>query len=189
MKNSPAERKKTICIMLDAETLDFFKAKAGARGYQVLINDVLKQETDTDGLSPEIQQTITETKRRTRKAPCDRKKRVSIMLDTRTIDYFKSKAQGRGYQTLINGLLKIESEKPTGPALSSENQTAPGIMALKTPGRPRSTIERKTVNTKLDLEVIDLLKKISGETGIPQNRLIENAVKEKYGTNQGDEKP
>lgn len=59
----------------------------------------------------------------------------------------------------------------------------------KKPGRPKSIIERKTVNTKLDPEVIDILKRESDRTGIPQNRLIENAVKEKYGTTQGDEKP
>lgn len=53
-------------------------------------------------------------------------------------------------------------------------------------GRPKSTIERKTVNTKLDPEVIDILKKESDRTGIPQNRLIENAVREKYGSNQGE---
>jgi hypothetical protein len=53
-------------------------------------------------------------------------------------------------------------------------------------GRPKSRIERKTVNTKLDPEVIDILKKESDRTGIPQNRLIENAVREKYGSNQGE---
>jgi len=189
MKNNPVERKKTICIMLDTKTLDFFKAKAGTRGYQALINDVLRQKTDTDGLSLEIQQTITETKHRTRKAPLDRKKRISIMVDTRTIDYFKSKAQGRGYQTLINGILRIETERPTGTAPHSEKQPDPEDMASSLPGRPKSTIERKTVNTKLDPEVIDILKRESDRTGIPQNRLIENAVKEKYGTTQGDEKP
>jgi len=55
-------------------------------------------------------------------------------------------------------------------------------------GRPKSTIERKTLNTKLAPEVIDILKKESDRTGIPQNRLIENAVREKYGSNYGEEK-
>ncbi|BDT68795.1 hypothetical protein os1_29820 [Comamonadaceae bacterium OS-1] len=30
------------------------------------------------------------------------KQRVSIMLDTSVLEYFKAKADGRGYQTLIN---------------------------------------------------------------------------------------
>lgn len=58
----------------------------------------------------------------------------------------------------------------------------------KKAGRPKSIIERKTVNTKLDLDVIDILKKESDRTGIPQNRLIENAVREKYGSNHGEKK-
>jgi uncharacterized protein (DUF4415 family) len=41
------------------------------------------------------------------------KQRVSIMLDTAVIAFFKSKAEGRGYQTLINQALidAIRSEE------------------------------------------------------------------------------
>lgn len=56
-------------------------------------------------------------------------------------------------------------------------------------GRPKSIIDRKTINTKLDVDIIDILKITSDKTGIPQNRLIENAVREKYGSTEGDEKP
>lgn len=34
------------------------------------------------------------------------KKQVNMMLDTAIIEHFKAKAQGRGYQTLINEALK-----------------------------------------------------------------------------------
>lgn len=55
-------------------------------------------------------------------------------------------------------------------------------------GRPKNKTERKVINTSLDLKIIDVLRQYSEETGIPMNRLIENAVREKYGTNQGEEK-
>jgi uncharacterized protein (DUF4415 family) len=35
-----------------------------------------------------------------------RKKRINIMLDTGVVEFFKQKASGRGYQTLINEALK-----------------------------------------------------------------------------------
>jgi len=34
------------------------------------------------------------------------KQRINIMLDTGVLEYFKKKASGRGYQTLINEALK-----------------------------------------------------------------------------------
>ncbi len=38
--------------------------------------------------------------------PVEKKQRITIMLDTGVIGYFKSKAGRRGYQTLINESLK-----------------------------------------------------------------------------------
>lgn len=38
--------------------------------------------------------------------PVAKKRRITIMLDTGVIGYFKSKAGKRGYQTLINEALK-----------------------------------------------------------------------------------
>jgi uncharacterized protein (DUF4415 family) len=35
-----------------------------------------------------------------------RKKRINIMLDAGVLEFFKQKASGRGYQTLINEALK-----------------------------------------------------------------------------------
>ena len=39
-------------------------------------------------------------------SPVEKKQRITIMLDTGVIGYFKSKAGKRGYQTLINDALK-----------------------------------------------------------------------------------
>ena len=38
----PIAKKQRITIMLDAEIIQYFKEKAGKRGYQTLINDSLK---------------------------------------------------------------------------------------------------------------------------------------------------
>jgi hypothetical protein len=62
-------------------------------------------------------------------------------------------------------------------------------MKINKPGRPKSAIERKPINTKLDPDVIKILKETSERTGIPQNRLIEDAVREKYGSEQGEDEP
>ena len=43
----PIEGKKRITIMLDAGVIRFFKAKAGDRGYQALINETLKKVVTT----------------------------------------------------------------------------------------------------------------------------------------------
>ena len=50
--------------------------------------------------------------------------------------------------------------------------------------RPKSEIERKALNTKIDIKRFQLLKKINSETGIPINRLLENAIREKYSKNE-----
>lgn len=50
--------------------------------------------------------------------------------------------------------------------------------------RPKSLIDRKSINTSLDINIIELLKKMSLETGIPINRLIENALKKQYLKNE-----
>jgi len=39
----PAPRKRRVTILLDTVLIDYFKAKAGERGYQTLINDTLRQ--------------------------------------------------------------------------------------------------------------------------------------------------
>lgn len=39
----PVEKKQRITIMLDADLIKHFKARAGKRGYQTLINDTLRR--------------------------------------------------------------------------------------------------------------------------------------------------
>jgi post-segregation antitoxin (ccd killing protein) len=46
--------------------------------------------------------------------------------------------------------------------------------------RPKSDIKRKSINTNIDVELIKLLKDINIDTGIPMNRLIEDAIRETY---------
>jgi len=46
--------------------------------------------------------------------------------------------------------------------------------------RPKSKIRRETVNTTIDRKLIELVRDISEKTGIPINRLIENALRDKY---------
>jgi len=40
--------------------------------------------------------------------------------------------------------------------------------------------DREPFNTSLVPELVDMLQDLSEETGIPMNRLIENALREKY---------
>jgi len=48
--------------------------------------------------------------------PIEKKQRITIMLDTGVIGYFKSKAGKRGYQTLINEALKSVIDSSTSEA-------------------------------------------------------------------------
>jgi hypothetical protein len=46
--------------------------------------------------------------------------------------------------------------------------------------RYRRKIDREPFNTSLSPDLVDMLQDLSEETGIPMNRLIENALREKY---------
>ena len=46
--------KKRISIMLDAAVIEHFKAAAGERGYQTLINDTLRRAVTGDSLMGEL---------------------------------------------------------------------------------------------------------------------------------------
>ena len=46
--------------------------------------------------------------------------------------------------------------------------------------KKRRKSDREPFNTSLEPAFIDMLQDLSEETGIPMNRLIENALKEKY---------
>ena len=54
------QNKQRVNIFLDAATLDYFKAKAGGRGYQTLINETLKQSMQSESLETVIRKAIRE---------------------------------------------------------------------------------------------------------------------------------
>jgi len=56
--------KRRINIFLDNATLEFFKSKAGGRGYQTLINETLKQAMQTESLETVVRKTIREELRK-----------------------------------------------------------------------------------------------------------------------------
>lgn len=58
----PAKRRSNI--FLDSPTLEYFKAKAGGRGYQTLINETLKQAVRAENLEAVVHKTIREEMRK-----------------------------------------------------------------------------------------------------------------------------
>jgi hypothetical protein len=46
--------------------------------------------------------------------------------------------------------------------------------------RPKNKVNREQISTTIDEELMNIIRGISKDTGIPINRLIENAVREKY---------
>ena len=47
-------------------------------------------------------------------------------------------------------------------------------------GRPKSKTRRETINTTIDKKLLELVRDMSVDTGIPMNRLIENALRDQY---------
>lgn len=56
--------KQRVNIFLDGAVIEHFKAKAGARGYQTLINEALKQAIQAESLEGVVRKTIREELRR-----------------------------------------------------------------------------------------------------------------------------
>lgn len=56
--------KQRVNIFLDGAVVDHFKAKAGDRGYQTLINEALKQAIQAESLEGVVRKTIREELRR-----------------------------------------------------------------------------------------------------------------------------
>ncbi len=56
--------KQRINIFLDAATVQYFKTKAGERGYQTLINETLKQAIQAESIEGVIRETIREELRK-----------------------------------------------------------------------------------------------------------------------------
>ena len=56
----PAPRKHRVTIMLDTGLIEYFKAKAGNRGYQTLINETLRQAVEQDDLEQRLRLIVRE---------------------------------------------------------------------------------------------------------------------------------
>jgi uncharacterized protein (DUF4415 family) len=56
--------KRRVNIFLDGAVVEHFKAKAGERGYQTLINEALKQAMQAESLEGVVRKTIREELRR-----------------------------------------------------------------------------------------------------------------------------
>ena len=52
--------KQRVSIMLDASVIEFFKAKAGPRGYQTLINQALHQSMSGEQIETTLRKVIRE---------------------------------------------------------------------------------------------------------------------------------
>jgi uncharacterized protein (DUF4415 family) len=52
--------KKRLTMYLDAAVVEFFKARAGARGYQTLINEALKEAIERESLEDTLRRVIRE---------------------------------------------------------------------------------------------------------------------------------
>jgi uncharacterized protein (DUF4415 family) len=60
----PAPRKRRVTILLDTGLVEYFKAQAGERGYQTLINETLRQAMEQDNLEERLRRIIREEMRR-----------------------------------------------------------------------------------------------------------------------------
>ena len=56
----PARRKQRITISLDANLIEYFKTKAGKRGYQTLINETLRRATEREELEDALRRILRE---------------------------------------------------------------------------------------------------------------------------------
>lgn len=52
--------KRRLTMYLDAAIVEFFKARAGERGYQTLINEALKQAIERESLEDALRRVIRE---------------------------------------------------------------------------------------------------------------------------------
>jgi uncharacterized protein (DUF4415 family) len=58
-------RKKQVNMLLDVAVIEHFKAKAGGRGYQTLINQALREAMSREALEQTLRRVIREEIRRT----------------------------------------------------------------------------------------------------------------------------
>ena len=55
-----ARGKKRLTMYLDAALVEYFKTKAGTRGYQTLINDALKEAVERETLEDTLRRVLRE---------------------------------------------------------------------------------------------------------------------------------
>ena len=60
----PLPRRQRITISLDTNVVEYFKAKAGKRGYQTLINETLRRATEREELEDALRRILREELRR-----------------------------------------------------------------------------------------------------------------------------
>lgn len=61
VNGQPVSRgKKRLTMYLDAALVEYFKAKAGTRGYQTLINEALKQAVERETLEETLRRVLRE---------------------------------------------------------------------------------------------------------------------------------
>ena len=56
----PTPRKRRVTMLLDTGLVEYFKAQAGERGYQTLINETLRQAMERDDLEDRLRRIIRE---------------------------------------------------------------------------------------------------------------------------------
>ena len=56
----PAPRKQRVTMMLDTGLIEYFKAQAGERGYQTLINETLRRAVEADDLEARLRRIVRE---------------------------------------------------------------------------------------------------------------------------------
>jgi len=56
----PAPRKRRVTMLLDTGLVEYFKAQAGERGYQTLINETLRQAMEQDELEERLRRIVRE---------------------------------------------------------------------------------------------------------------------------------
>jgi len=56
----PAPRKRRVTILLDTGLVEYFKAQAGERGYQTLINETLRQAMQHEDMEERLRRIIRE---------------------------------------------------------------------------------------------------------------------------------
>ncbi len=56
----PVQRKQRVTIMLDTGLIEYFKAQAGERGYQTLINETLRRAMEAEDLEARLRRIVRE---------------------------------------------------------------------------------------------------------------------------------